>query len=81
MCSAILVAAVALLIGHATVGTGNVRGDMFVGQAMMRSAGSNPATTSVSPRTDPGLAPRAEPTGIRGDAANVDCAPSRGVAR
>lgn len=54
----ILLAAAALLATSlAEHATGDVRGDLFVAQGMTGSAGSNSATTAVSPRTDPGPAP------------------------
>lgn len=58
MQTAILLASTALLATmSAHRATGNIRGDMFVAQGMTGSAGSNSATTSVSPRTDPGPGP------------------------
>jgi hypothetical protein len=54
----ILLASLALLAASsATNAPHDVRGEMFVAQGMTGSAGSNPATTAVSPRTDPGPDP------------------------
>lgn len=55
MRTSILLGTAALLLATAARDQAdNVRGDLYVAQGMTGSAGTNPSTTAVSPRTEPG---------------------------